>query len=200
MTIDQANQVINKHELQLVFSTYNILFTNDIVCGRVIEDMEAFQKSIYHRHKAKETARKIILARHAYEKLLNEVLSERSEFFADANDTFVEDVRKHVEILYFSIKREMDKHLKGDTSLIARLETTRTLCEFACRQFDKRIEELVSKDCRFKGFALRYLRLTNLLRLYDLLMATFHLPCVIDLNTKDCLLAVNILSGKLVDG
>ena len=200
MTTDQANTVIKTYEPQVVLATYNILFTNDIVCGRVIEDMEAFRKTPYCKQQAKQTARLITAARHDYERLLNGIIGDRSEFFADANDTFIEEVDRHVGTLYYSIKREFDRHSVPDAALIARLETTRTLCAFACQQFDKRMEELSRLDARFRGFTLQYLRLGNLLRLYDLLMPTFRLPATVDLNTADCLLAIDILARKLVDG
>lgn len=200
MTLDQANTVIKTYEPQVVLATYNILFTNDIVCGRVIEDMEALAKTAYCKFRVKAIARQITAARHEYERLLNEILAERSEFFANANDAFTEEVDRHVTTLYFSIKREFDRHRITDSDLIARMETTRTLCDFACQQFDLRMEELATLDARFRVFRLRYLRLTNLTRLYGLLMPTFRIPCTVDLNTADCLLAIDILARKLVDG
>ncbi len=200
MTIDQANKVIAAYEPQAIFFAYNILFTNDIVCGRVIEDMQELKNSPLYKRETKQCARKIAIARHEYEKLLNEIIAGTSEFFANANDTFLEEVYRHVQVLYYSIKREFDRNKVLHSGLIARLETTSTLCEFACKQFDSRMEELVKLDPRFRGFKVQYMRLTNLSRLYKLLMGTFTLPCVIDLNTSDCLLSVEILSQRLVDG
>lgn len=37
MTTDTATKIISKYESLVVLCTYNILFTNDICCGQIIE-------------------------------------------------------------------------------------------------------------------------------------------------------------------
>ena len=199
MTQDQATQIVSKYEPLVVLATYNILFTNDIVCANVIDSIEGLKRTSLYRQRIKQLARKTDDARKDYEKLVNKIISDRCAFFADANETFAEEVNRHVKILYWSIKREMDKHSVEHSDVLSKLETARTLCDFACQQFDKRLEELKQTDRRFSGFHLDYLRLTNLLRLMNELMRTFYLPCLLDFNTPECLYAIDILAKKLVD-
>lgn len=200
MTKDQATRIVSKHEPQVVLATYNILFTNDIVCSTVIDSLAELEKTPLYRQRAKQLARKAGDARKAYERLVNGIVGDRCTFFANANDVFYEEMDKHVQILYYCIRREFDRHKIPQSGIIAKLETARTLCEFSCRQFDKRMEELRERDSRFRGFHLDYLRLTNLLRLMDELVRTFRVSCTVDLNTPECLAAIDVLSRKLVDG
>lgn len=200
MTQDQATQIVSKYEPLVVLATYNILFTNDIVCGNVIDSIAELKKTSLYRQRVKQLANKADDARKSYEKLVNEIVSDRCTFFADANDVFSEEISKHIQILYYCIKREFDRHKFPQSDIIAKLETARTLCEFSCQQFDKRLEELREKDRRFRGFHLDYLRLTNLLRLMNELIHSFRLPCTVDLNTPECLTAIDVLAQKLVNG
>lgn len=200
MTQDQATQIVSKYEPLVVLATYNILFTNDIVCANVIDSIAGLKKTSLYRQRIKQLAGKADDARKDYEKLVNEIISDRCAFFADANDVFSERINKHIQILYYCIKREFDKYKIPQSDIIAKLETARTLCDFSCQQFDKRLEELREKDHRFRGFHLDYLRLTNLLRLMNELIQAFRLPCTVDLNTPECLTAIDVLAQKLVNG
>ena len=200
MTKEQATQIVSQYETLVVLATYNILFTNDIVCGKVIEALSMLENHPLYRHRTKQIARRVDYERKAYEKLVNEIIADRSQFFADANEVFGEEVNKHVEILYYCIKREFDRHNIKYSGVISRLETARTLCEFACKQFDKRLEELREQDRRFSGFNLEYIRMTRLMAVMNELMRTLHIPCVVDLNTPECLSAIDVLAKKLVDG
>lgn len=200
MTQDQATRIISRHETLVVLSTYNILFTNDIVCAFLIDAAAQLEKSPLCRHETKRLLNQAKAARREYERVVNRVIADRSVFFADANDIFAEEVDRHVEVLYYCIKREFDRHKLPHAGIIARMETARTLCDFSCRQFDKRMEELRVKDPRFRSFHLDYLRLTNLLRLLDGLMRTFRIPPAVDLNTPECLAAIDVLARKLLDG
>lgn len=200
MTIDQANLIVSKYEPMVVLCTYNILFTNDIVCSAVIDAIDKLMKTPLFRQRTKQLAKQVINEQEEYEKTVNSIIKEKSEFFADANERFSCEIKRHVAILYYSIKREFDKHELPQSDILTRMETARTLCDFACQQFDRRMEELTRHDARFQGFHLDYLRLTNLLRLMNLLMQTFRIPSVVDLNTTDCLTSIDILAQKLMDG
>ena len=100
MTKEQANRIISEHEVMVVGCTYNVLFTNDIVCGLVIDALEAVRKSPLYRQKTKQEVNQVEREKTKYEKLVNSVIGDRISFFADANDSFLEDVQKHVEVLY----------------------------------------------------------------------------------------------------
>ena len=102
--IEFMNRLIDKHAPAVIGCTYNILFTNDIAITTVMEAVEAVRKSDRYRHETKRITNVIDRLRGKYEKMLFEVIGDRSGFFADANEAFLEDVQKHVDILYYSIK------------------------------------------------------------------------------------------------
>lgn len=199
MTKEEANNIIAENEAMVIGCTYNVLFTNDIVIGLTIEAVESIRKSPLYRFDTKRKVNIVEKDRLKYERMINEVIGNTSSFFADANDIFLEDIQKHVDILYYSIKREFDKVNLSFSDIIARMELARTLCEFSCLQLDKREEELQDKDKRFKKFGIDYLRLTNLLRSLSETMKTLNVPCTVNLNTEECIKAINILSVKLAD-
>lgn len=199
MTKEEVNRIIAENEAMVIGCTYNVLFTNDIVVSLTIEAVESVRKSPLYRMKTKQTINRVEAERKKYERLVNGIISDRSAFFADANDVFVEEIQKHVDILYWSIKREFDKHNLKHSDIIARLELARTLCAFGCVQLDKREEELQAKDKRFKKVKIDYLRQTDLLHTLDEAMRTMNVPYTIDLNTEECTRAINILSVKLAD-
>lgn len=199
MTKEEANNIIAENEAMVIGCTYNVLFTNDIVIGLTIEAVESIRKSPLYRFDTKRKVNIVEKDRLKYERMINEVIGNTSSFFADANDIFLEDIQKYVDILYYSIKREFDKVNLSFSGIIARMELARTLCEFSCLQLDKREEELQEKDKRFKKFGIDYLRLTNLLRSLSETMKTLNVPCTVNLNTEECTKAINILSVKLAD-
>ena len=197
--IEFMNRLIDKHAPAVIGCTYNILFTNDIAITTVMEAVEAVRKSDSYRHETKRITNVIDRLRGKYEKMLFEVIGDRSGFFADANEAFLEDVQKHVDILYYSIKGVFDKARLEDSALLARCELARTMCEFSCIQLDKREEELRQVDSRFRRSNIGYLRLTALHKELDRLMRTMGIPCTVNLDTDTCRAAVNVLSAKLCD-
>lgn len=106
MTTDTANQIISKYESLVVLCTYNILLTNDICCGQVIECLHAMKRTPYYKQAFKRYLNDADKARKEYERTVNSVIgSDRSEFFADCNDKYTEEVNKHVDMLYWQFSR-----------------------------------------------------------------------------------------------
>ena len=199
MTKEKYTEVINKHENIVVASTYNILFTNDIVCSLLIESLELLKKTDFFKFKTKQISKQLDNERKRYEKVINQVIgSDKGEFFADANDKFIDNVSKDINTLLYSIKQEMDKNHLDNTQAISKLELCRTLCELSCIQHEMRMNDLIKTDSAFRLFDLSYLKLTNMLRLLEELFLTLPIKTV-DLNTKQCKLALNIVSTKLSD-
>lgn len=199
MTKEESKRIIDDNAAMAVACTYNVLFTNDIVSGLALDAVEAVRKSPLCRYKAKQAVNRVEREQRKYERTVNRMVGDKGAFFADANDMFLNDVRKHVEILYWSIKRVFDKAGLGHSGTIAKLELARTLCGFACAQLDRREAELWAKDPRFKRFAIDYLRQTALLHALDEAMRSLNIPCTVDLHSADCQNAMNILSTKLAD-
>ena len=141
MTTDTANQIINKYESLVVLCTYNILLTNDICCGQVIECLHAMKRTPYYKQAFKRYLNDADKARKEYERTVNSVIgSDRSEFFANCNDKYTEEVNKHVDMLYWQFKQVLDDNGISHSAEIARFELARTLCDYACIQFDERIK------------------------------------------------------------
>lgn len=201
MNTETAKMIISKHESLVVLCTYNTLFTNDICCGQVIECLQAMKRTPYYKHKFKKFLNDAGKARRTYEKIINSVIgADRGDFFADCNDRYLEEVNKHVETLYWQFKQVLDDMGGVDYSAeLARFELARTLCEYACLQFDERIAELKKKDAGFKGFTLEYLRLSNVSRLMDMASECLKIGKTVDMNTDKCTAAFDVLVKKLSD-
>lgn len=75
MTTDTANQIISKYESLVVLCTYNILLTNDICCGQVIECLHAMKRTPYYKQAFKRYLNDADKARKEYERTVNTALS-----------------------------------------------------------------------------------------------------------------------------
>lgn len=200
MNVETANKIISKYEPLVVLCTYNILFTNDICCGQMIECVESMKRTPYYKHSFKRYLNEADKARRKYEKIVNSVISiDLGEFYADCNDRFVEEVNKHVEMLYWQFKQVLDDNALVYSAELARFELARTLCDYACLQFDIRMNELKKKDPMFKGFTMEYLRLSDVKRLMNLASANLGIKESVDVNTKRCIDAFDVLVRKLED-
>lgn len=198
MTEEEANEIIAENEAMVVGCTYNVLFTNDIVIGKVYEAIVAIKESPLYRMNTKIAIRRVDAERLNYERLSNGIIGERSEFFANANDKFFEEVEDQVNRLHSSIKHELDNNGIKHSEVISKLELARMLCEFGCVQLDKRESELKEKDSRFQFMNIDYLRQTKLLDSLCDTVRMLNIPHV-ELSTEECTKAINILSVKLAD-
>lgn len=53
MTKEEVNKIIEENEAMVIGCTYNVLFTNDIVIGQVVEAVETIKRSPLYRMKTK---------------------------------------------------------------------------------------------------------------------------------------------------
>ena len=132
MTTDTANQIISKYESLVVLCTYNILLTNDICCGQVIECLHAMKRTPYYKQAFKRYLNDADKARKEYECTVNSVIgSDRSEFFADCNDKYTEEVNKHVDMLYWQFKQRLQgSSLQGHCVITPASSLTKGLKNF----------------------------------------------------------------------
>ena len=199
MTKEEADKIVSRHESLVVACTYNILFTNDIVMGLIVETAEAIKKTPLYKQKVKQLLRSCEVERRKYEKLVEGIIGDKIEFFADANEVFMMDVKKHIDTLYYSIKNELDKSDVPHSSTISKAQQACTMAGFACVQFDKRMEELKKTDIRLKKFSLQYLRLTTTSHKLSELMDAIPINRTIDLNVTPASQSLDIVSKKLAD-
>lgn len=178
---------------------YNILFANDIACSTVIDGIDSLKRSPLYRYEVKKHANLVSRERHKYETMVNSVISSGNhEFLANANDVIAEKVNKHLDILYWSIKREFDKFNIENSQLLARLELARTMVAFAAVNIKKRIDEM--KEQGVAGNRINYLSLDPLLKLMDNLLRTFNVTVEVDMNTPECKMSIEIIGKCLCDG
>ena len=179
----------------------NILFTNDIVCGLVIDAVSELKRSPLNKQMAKRLGDKVWLERAKYEAVINRKFNKvkREEFFADANDIVGDELKSHIDKLYYCIKQTYDKHFVGYSGIISRIQLTTIMCEYSCLQYEKRMKEIAEFDKGVKTDVLSYLRLTAMLSLLKQLVASIP-NTALPLNTSECELAIEIISKKLSDG
>lgn len=204
MNIDNKHarqmELVTKHENLVLVCTYSILFTNDIVCGLFIDATSQLEKSPLYRHKTKQAVNKCKAERYRYENLLNkEILKERADYFAEGNDIFSEHITPHIEKLYYAMKQVLDNHKIPNSSVIARLELTRTICDLACEFFDNRMEDMTKTDRRFSKLTLNYLRMTTMLRRLNALVCSLPIHGSIDMNTPNTKLAMQVVMKEMMN-
>lgn len=200
MNKDTATKIISKYENLVVLCTYNILFTNDICCGQIIECIHAMKRTPHYKQAFKRYLNDADRARREYERTVNGIIgSDRSEFFAECNDKYVEEVNKHVDMLYWQFKQALDDNGISHSAELAKFELARTLCDYACVQFEERIGELKRKDSKFNGFMLDYLKLANVARLMNLASDNLKIGKTVNMNTEHCTAAFEVLARKLSD-
>ena len=200
-TIDArtVERTVMKHEEIAVLCTYSILFTNDVCCGQMVDCFHAMKRTPYYKQAYKRYLNGADKARREYEREVNDVMQKHGEFFADCNDKYTEDVERHVEMLYWQFKQVLDKAGVEHSAELARFETARALCEYACLLFDERTGELISENPIFRRFKIGYLRLTNVARLMNLACDSLDAFKTVDMNTQRCRTAFRALANKLTD-
>lgn len=198
MNKEQATKIISKHEPLFVAYAYNILFTNDVVCGLTVEALAVIEQSPLYKHRTKQLVKCAKEARHKYEKTINGIMNDNPEFFSDANEIVSNEISKHLDILYYTIKKQLDKQRTSHSATISKLELARTFCEFSCTQFDERIEKIHAIGNRFKKVKLSYMRLTQLSYYLNEIISSLHIPTGV-VSEKECSMALNIITQKLGD-
>ena len=161
--IDNTNKL--KAENITLAAIYNILFTNDIVCSLIIEMLSALRKSGLCRFRVKQQGNKLEQLMLQYEKKINKIAGHRAFFMADANQYVADEVQPDLLKMEYSIKMEFDKCRVGNSALLAKVELTRCMAEFACLSLDKRIEEVRPYNKEVIGIT--YLRLTDIFKVLD---------------------------------
>lgn len=201
MEIEKIKERIDSHMDTVLPITYNILFVNDIACSLIIDSLSDLRKEKgLHVYDTKMYAKKIDEARSKYEKKINKVIGDKcSEFFADNNDAFLEEVKKDLDVFYYSIKDVYDAHDIEYSELLSKLEMAHIILQYSCRMVDIRMSELKKIDSMFNSINLGYTKMSNVLRLFELMLSTLRVKCHIDLNTQRCKLAMEILDKDFSD-
>ena len=201
MNRHRAEKLYNEHQAIIVVSVYNTIFTNDICCGQIIDAVDAVKKSKFYKHRMKQCINLIEKEQRRYEKMINAIIGKKDmcNFFADSNDRFLENIEDDITKLHFAFKQVFDREKMEDSSLLAKVEVARTLCEFSCYQLDRRIADLAKVGAEFKNIPLSYLRLTTLSHLLSEAMDEFKPGKKINLDIDECQRALDVVMIKLGD-
>lgn len=141
---------------------------------------------------------------YSYEKVHASDWGERYQMFLDHLDSVEEIINPHLQILYFAVKRVLDKHNQPDTELRSKLEVAYVMIELSCRIFDNLLRKAEERANRNFTKYLKPARLTGCLTFWDNVVNSI---CVtrkgepdIDLNADaDCKLALKVIDTKLSD-
>lgn len=181
---------------------YNILFTNDMACSRVVELIYQLRKTPGISFQAEQAANRLEKQMKAYEKKMNEVYSIRASFMADANQVIEDALKKDIDMLQDAVKGKFIESGCSHPVLMTAAEMAHLFIDFAINGFDRRIQEMDNRhlsDSIVNTGNLLYLRLTKLLKPSDELCTLLFNGTGLDLNNKKSKKAIRNIIKKLTD-
>lgn len=172
-----------KHQALFLASMYNLVCINDIVIGLVGDAFSEVKHSILYKNKLKQTMNQVEKKMKTYERLLNNLTSNCSENYAEANDAFfTSDLADSITKLRFLFKNELDKHHIPNSHEIAWLEVARVMLDYSVSTRKVREREL-NKATRRGVVYFNALDLSDILATYERMFQYIKIGRVIDLNT-----------------
>ena len=113
------------------------------IAGKAVIDAkdELFKRKDLWRFEIKKNARLAEDAYYAYEKVHTRNFGDRYNLFLDYLNAVEDNIEKYVNMLTMSIAQVLTKHNQKDSMLKAKVETARTMSEYACSMFDMLIEK-----------------------------------------------------------
>lgn len=119
---------------------------NELCDSRQVDTMQSLRDSIYFRQDVKKNAR---LARQSMEKVLTNaklhLRPEYHDFYYTYVDYCAEEMKPHVDTLYYSILQEFTKRDIPNRQLIASMETDRIMLLLVCQAFDELFNDIKIK-------------------------------------------------------
>lgn len=138
---------LNKGEALYVNSMYSIMFVNDLACEAVSSSATSYVISGMCKHNTKRLLNMIDKERSSYIRSMHRTIGdEHKDFFYAANDRFIDKVSHNLDVLYYSIKRVLDKNKVINSKQTSMFMYAYTLCEYACKHHDALIRELSKTD------------------------------------------------------
>lgn len=175
------------------------------IAGKAVfdaRDMLKQRKDLW-KFEVKCRATKATQAYYKYEKVHMKNFGDRYNLFIDYLDSVEEDIQPHVDKLCYSIAQVLSKYNQKDSMLKARLETARTLCEYACGVFDRIMKEAQERTHHNFANVFAPARLTEVLFQWNCVTSNICRtePKGLDISLNDdpnCRLAFEIIERKLV--
>ena len=188
------------------------------IAGKAVIDTknELYKRKDLWRQEIKMNARLAEKAYYDYEAIHTRNFGDRYNLFLDYLSAVEDSIAKDVNMLTYSIAQVLTRHNQTDAMLKARVETARTMSQYACDIFDTIIREAnkkVSDLCiqNFKSVRLRKpfdytpyfapARLTSVFHYWDKVTSRLcktegNLPISLN-DDPNCKLAFQIIERKL---
>lgn len=146
-TVNQWKEYINSEFAHLNSLMNLVIGAVNTIAGKAVIDAkdELFKRKDLWRHEIKQNARLAEDAYYAYEKVHTRNFGDRYNLFLDYLNAVEDNIEKDVNMLTMSIAQVLTKHNQKDSMLKARVETARTMSEYACSMFDMLIEKANNK-------------------------------------------------------
>lgn len=170
---DRLNSLVN-----LVVGAVNSVATNAMMDAVFI-----LRKTPYYKHETKKRIKLAVADYERWERVHTQNFGDRYNLFLDYLSLTEEQIQKHVDILYYSIKAALDKARVPESDIKAKVELARTLLEYACYIYDSMIDTCRKQTGLNFDHLMRPARLTAALHQWTLVRdLSCQTDCVVDLN------------------
>lgn len=144
---NQWNEYINAEFAHLNSLMNLVIGAVNTIAGKAVIDAkdELYQRKDLWRFEIKKNARLAENAYYEYEKIHTRNFGDRYNLFLDYLSAVEDNIAKDVNMLTMSIAQVLTKHNQKDSMLKAKVETARTMSEYACSMFDMLIDKANDK-------------------------------------------------------
>lgn len=177
---------------------YNILFSNDMACSRIVDLLQAIRKASNISFQTEQASIRLEKQMRDYEKKMNKVYSIRASFIADANQIIEDALSIDINSLKDTVKHKFIESKCSNPVLMTAIEMARLFIYIAINGFDRRIKEMEERNIPDSGNLL-YLRLTKFSKPIDELFRLAFDGVPINLNNKKSRKAIRSIVKKLTD-
>jgi len=161
-------------EAEEVFHRLNSLVNVSVgaantIAGRCLYDARELLMSDrkLFRHKVKMCANGAVMLFRKYESLHLQNFGDRYQLFLDYLDSIEDAVMPHVSKFYWSVKSVLDKNNEPDSALKAKVETARTMTDYACHVYDLLLDSTRGQTGFDFDCLMRPARLTGVLHAWE---------------------------------
>lgn len=140
--------------------TFAMLHGNEIGVSLYMDAYEMMIKTPLYRHEVKRNLNLAEMERKKYEKMINNLVSSNSYFFAESNDKMDDEIRHLESVFYFQIKQELDRHKTAYSAALARLVEAGIMLSASLNTHDEAIDYISKTGIGYINS--EYLRLTSL--------------------------------------
>ncbi|MGN1158299.1 MAG: hypothetical protein ACI4TK_19170 [Agathobacter sp.] len=146
-SINQWKEYINAEFAHLNSLMNLVIGAVNTIAGKAVIDAkdELYQRKDLWRFDIKKNARLAEDSYYEYEKIHTRNFGDRYNLFLDYLSAVEDNIAKDVNMLTMSIAQVLTKHNQKDSMLKAKVETARTMSEYACSMFDMLIEKANTK-------------------------------------------------------